>query len=188
MESQALEVAVSDRALKSLEEIFEYGVETFSLSAATIFIDELLHIIKQLSVNYLLHPECRYLVTKSKMYRNVIYGSYIIIYRIATDRVEVLTFYIAAEAYHTLNLPGELKFKKYFVQPIHFIYFVYQSTLRGRKRNTKRAHLHPQHDGAFLKIHIAKRVVGGIGRHLCAGRCGVCVACPRHDYPVVRQT
>lgn len=90
MESQTLEVAVSDMALKSLEQIYEYGIETFAYAAAMVFIEELIKLIEQLSENYLLHPECRYIVTKSKMYRNVIHGGYNIIYRITPTRVEVL--------------------------------------------------------------------------------------------------
>ena len=90
MESQILEVVVGDMALSSLEQIYEYGIETFAYTAATVFIEELILQIEQLSVNYLLHPECRYLATKSKMYRNLIYGSYIVIYRVSLTRVEVL--------------------------------------------------------------------------------------------------
>ena len=77
-------------ALKSLEDIYEYGIETFAYTAATVFIEELIDIIEELSQNYPLHPECRYLITKSKIYRNAIHGSYIIIYRITVTRVEVL--------------------------------------------------------------------------------------------------
>ena len=90
MEGQVLEVVISDMALLSLEQIYEYGIETFAYTAATVFIEELILQIEQLSVNYLLHPECRYLATKSKMYRNLIYGSYIVIYRVSLTRVEVL--------------------------------------------------------------------------------------------------
>ena len=89
MESQILEVVVSDMALTSLEQIYEYGIETFAYTAATVFIEELILLIEQLSINHLSHPECRYLATKSKMYRNLIYGSYIVIYRISPKRVEV---------------------------------------------------------------------------------------------------
>src|ERR1700730_6066447 len=90
MESQILEVAISEMALKSLEQIYEYGVETFAFAAASVFIEELFQRIEQLSFNYLSHPECRYLATKSKMYRNLIHGSYMVIYRINPERVEVL--------------------------------------------------------------------------------------------------
>jgi len=90
MESQILEVDISDMALKSLEQIYEYGIETFSFTAATIFIEELILHIERLSTRYLLYPECRYLVTKSEMYRNLIYGSYLVVYRITQTRIEVL--------------------------------------------------------------------------------------------------
>src|SRR5580692_6928057 len=90
MESQVLEVAISDLALTSLEKIYEYGIETFAYAAATVFIEELIFRIEQLSTQYLLHPECRYLITKSRMYRNLIHGSYIVIYRINPERIEVL--------------------------------------------------------------------------------------------------
>ena len=77
-------------ALQSLEQVYEYGIETFAYAAATVFIEELIKLIEELSENYLLHPECRYLVTKSKMYRNIIHGGYIAIYRISSTRIEVL--------------------------------------------------------------------------------------------------
>jgi toxin ParE1/3/4 len=98
MESQTLEVVMSDMALISLEQIYEYGIETFAYTAATVFIEELIIHIEQLSINYLLHPECRYLATKSKMYRNLIYGSYIAIYRITPKRVEVLNILHASRS------------------------------------------------------------------------------------------
>jgi hypothetical protein len=37
-----------------------------------------------------MYPECRYLRTKSKIYRNIILGSYLVIYRITSDRIDVL--------------------------------------------------------------------------------------------------
>ena len=70
MESQALEVVISDMALTSLEQIYEYGIETFALTAATVFFEELISRSEQLSSVYHLNPECRYLVTRSKKYRN----------------------------------------------------------------------------------------------------------------------
>ncbi|HVS94109.1 MAG TPA: type II toxin-antitoxin system RelE/ParE family toxin [Mucilaginibacter sp.] len=90
MEGETLEVAISDLALHSLYHIYEYGVETFALNAANIFIDELYERIYALSDDYLIHPECRYLITKSEMYRNIIHGSYLVIYRITNYRIEVL--------------------------------------------------------------------------------------------------
>jgi len=43
-----------------------------------------------LDYQYNMHSECKFLPTKSKMYRNIILGNYLIIYRIARKRVEIL--------------------------------------------------------------------------------------------------
>jgi toxin ParE1/3/4 len=90
MEGQILPVVVSDEALIGLEQIYLYGIETFAYAAATVFIEELIVKMESLSTGYLLHPQCRHLPTKSKMYRNVIFGSYLIIYRITPGEIEVL--------------------------------------------------------------------------------------------------
>jgi len=90
MEVEALEVVVSNIALKGLEQVYEHGIEAFALNAATLYIEELILKIEMLSVNYLVYPECRYLATKSRKYRNIIHGSYLVIYRVTSARVEVL--------------------------------------------------------------------------------------------------
>jgi toxin ParE1/3/4 len=76
---------------KDIQDIFEYGEATFGEKAAMSFFDELLMDTQNLESRYLLHPECRYLETKSKKYRNIIFGSYLIIYRITPNRIEVLS-------------------------------------------------------------------------------------------------
>jgi len=43
-----------------------------------------------LSDFYMAYPECRHLATKSRMYRNIILDSHLIIYRITNHRIEVL--------------------------------------------------------------------------------------------------
>ncbi|MDB5144762.1 MAG: hypothetical protein JWQ66_3475 [Mucilaginibacter sp.] len=109
MESQVLEVVVSDMALISLEQIYEYGIETFAYAAATVFIEELILQIEQLSVNYLLHPECRYLVTKSKMYRNLIHGSYVVVYRISLRGIEVLNVLHSSRSISSIKASRKIK-------------------------------------------------------------------------------
>ena len=110
MESQKLEVVISDMALVSLEQVYEYGIEIFAYTAATVFIDELIFRIEQLSINYLLHPECRHLPTKSKMYRNLIYGSYLVIYRISANRIEVLNILHSSRSISTIKATRRIKF------------------------------------------------------------------------------
>jgi toxin ParE1/3/4 len=109
MEGQILEVAISEMALTSLEKVYEYGIETFALTAATIFIEELISRIEQLSTSYLYHPECRYLATKSQMYRNLIHGSYLVIYRISPTRVEVLNVLHSSRSISTIKAARKIK-------------------------------------------------------------------------------
>jgi toxin ParE1/3/4 len=71
-----------------LPSIHEYGTETFGLKLADYFIEEIYFYLGNLSKDYLLHPECHHL--KTKKYRNIILGSYLIIYRIRPNRIEVL--------------------------------------------------------------------------------------------------
>lgn len=72
------------------QNIFDYGQETFGVNQAIKYetlIDELaLH----LEDNFAFYPECRWLKTKSRMYRNIILDSHLIIYRIKQERIEVL--------------------------------------------------------------------------------------------------
>ena len=70
--------------------IYEYGEITFGIKLADIFYFEIINSVRLLETQYLLHPECRHLETKTKIYRNIILGSYLIIYRITSKRIEVL--------------------------------------------------------------------------------------------------
>lgn len=70
--------------------IHEYGTETFGIRLADSFIAEIYSHLDTLSKEYLTYPECRHLETKTKKYRNIILGSYLIIYRITETRIEVL--------------------------------------------------------------------------------------------------
>ena len=77
-------------AQADIKAVFEYGAETFGFIAAKAFVAEVYMSIWGLDYQYNMHPECRFLPTKSKMYRNIIQGNYLIIYRITPKRVEVL--------------------------------------------------------------------------------------------------
>jgi plasmid stabilization system protein ParE len=73
-----------------LLDIYEYGEATFGERLAIHFIAEIYSILENLDTHYLLHPECRHLVTKTKIYRNITIGYYLIIYRVRATRIEVL--------------------------------------------------------------------------------------------------
>jgi toxin ParE1/3/4 len=90
MEIEIRPVVISDLAIENLENIYTYGLETFSYSSATVFVEELYIRINQLSSEYLHHPICRLISTKSGIYRNLQPGKYLVIYRIKPERIEVL--------------------------------------------------------------------------------------------------
>ena len=103
MEIGKKEIRRSTFYLDDIQDIFEYGEATFGLNAALYFFEDLKLIIRRLEFEYLLHAECRHLETKSKKYRNIILGSYLIIYRITPTRIEVL------RAFHGSRSPRTIK-------------------------------------------------------------------------------
>ena len=73
------------------------------------FIDEIYSYIGKLQTQYLLHPECRHLETKTKIYRNIILGSYLIIYRIRANRIEVLRAFHGSRSPRIIRLVRKVK-------------------------------------------------------------------------------
>jgi toxin ParE1/3/4 len=92
-----------------LPSIHEYGWGTFGLKYADLFIEEIYLNLNLLSNHYLLHPECRHLATKSKKYRNIILGSYLIIYRITETRIEVLRAFHGSRSPKTIRKSRTVK-------------------------------------------------------------------------------
>ena len=86
-----------------LLDIYEYGEATFGEKLAEGFIAEIYRSLDKLETYYLLHPECRHLENKTKIYRNIILGSYLIIYRIRANKIEVL------RAFHGSRSPKTIK-------------------------------------------------------------------------------
>ncbi len=103
MEITKKKVVKSVYYYKDIQDIFEYGEATFGEKAALSFFEELLMVTHNLETLYLLHSECRHLETKTKKYRNIIFGSYLIIYRITPNRIEVL------RAFHGSRSPKSIK-------------------------------------------------------------------------------
>ncbi len=83
-------VIVSSVFENDVIEVFQYGEDTFGQSVAQSFVADMYAQINGLAIRYLYYPECRHLQTKGEIYRNIILGSYLIIYRITSDKVEVL--------------------------------------------------------------------------------------------------
>jgi toxin ParE1/3/4 len=91
MEKKKLQVLTSNQFDNvDIPQIHAYGFETFGIIVADYFIDSIYTNLKLLEKNPLIFPECRHLKTKTQIYRNIILGSYLIIYRITSRRIEVL--------------------------------------------------------------------------------------------------
>ena len=103
MEIAKKEVIRSTFYFADIQNIFEYGEATFGERAALIFYEDLKLRARELETNYLVNPECHHLETKTKIYRNIILGSYLIIYRIRAHKIEVL------RAFHGSRSPRIIK-------------------------------------------------------------------------------
>ncbi len=90
MEKRKIQVVRSTIFYQDIQKIFDYGVETFGINSADAFIEDLIYRVECLSYQYEMHPECRFLTTPQRIYRNIILGSYLIIYRITSKKIEVL--------------------------------------------------------------------------------------------------
>jgi toxin ParE1/3/4 len=89
-ETKELRVRLSKEFNLDLDNIYQYSVDTFGVNQAEIYEKEIWQLVESLSHNYLIFPECRYLITKSKMYRWIILDSHMIIYRITEKEIQVL--------------------------------------------------------------------------------------------------
>ncbi|MBC7748408.1 MAG: type II toxin-antitoxin system RelE/ParE family toxin [Methylotenera sp.] len=90
MEKKAREVVQSASSIADISDIYDYGLDTFGQQVAETLLFELYQNIAGLSVKYLIYPECKHMATKTQIYRNIIVGKYLTIYRITSKRIEVL--------------------------------------------------------------------------------------------------
>ena len=91
-----------------LKEIYQYSLDTFGKRKADEYLDCLKSSMRSLDVCYLMHTECRQLATKGKIYRRIIFGSHIIIYRIA-KRIEVLRIFHSASSNRKIQSARKIK-------------------------------------------------------------------------------
>jgi len=87
---QQVKVITSANFEEHLLEILEHGIVMFGMTQARKYFTMIQNVVKKLDREFTYHPECRHLATKSRMYRNIILDSHLIIYRITDKRIEVL--------------------------------------------------------------------------------------------------
>lgn len=92
-----------------IQDIFKYGVETFGFQAAENYRSLLLSLAYKLEDFYLMYPECRHMITKGHIYRNIILESHLIVYRIKPERVEVLGVFHSKSSISRIRLARSIK-------------------------------------------------------------------------------
>ena len=102
MEKQ-IQIIVKEAALNDLEKECLYLAENYSVQYSEKFRLTFFEQITTILPNPLIYPECRFLSTKRKIYRNIIWHNYLIIYKIKKQSVEVLILF------HTKQRPAKLK-------------------------------------------------------------------------------
>jgi toxin ParE1/3/4 len=90
MEKGAKPVKYSQQFKIDVTDTYKYGFETFGKIQATNYEQDIYRLVESLETFYSIYPECRYLTTKSKMYRWIILDAHVIIYRINETEILVL--------------------------------------------------------------------------------------------------
>lgn len=96
-------VVASDRFWESYNSVYEQGLDLFGYFQAETYATKIKTVLYELNWSYPYYPECRHLVTKSRMYRNVILDSHLIIYRITDSRIEILNIIHAASSINKIK-------------------------------------------------------------------------------------
>jgi plasmid stabilization system protein ParE len=108
-EIERKEVRISEQFDRDIIALYTFGEEVFGTVAAKSFISDIYSRIYSLDSMYLLHAPCRHLQTKNNIYRNIILGSYLIIYRITAERVEVLRILHSHSSIRRIKLTRRIK-------------------------------------------------------------------------------
>ena len=76
------QVITSSLFWESYDNVYVQGLDLFGFYQAELYANKIKSILYELDQTYPYYPECRHLATKSRMYRNIILDSHLIIYRI----------------------------------------------------------------------------------------------------------
>jgi len=93
MEERERSLKFSDDFIIDLGKIFAYGLETFGRIQAEKYENSIWSFVYRLNIEYEIYPECKWILTKGRIYRNIILDSHLIIYRIKSERIEVLRIF-----------------------------------------------------------------------------------------------
>ena len=103
--------AISDKFFDSRAYAYNYGIYMFGYFQAERYNRKIEEAIESLPDFYYAYPECRYLATKSRMYRNIILDAHLIIYRITSRRIEVLDIVHSASSIRKIRSSRNIRFE-----------------------------------------------------------------------------
>jgi len=109
MVRQSKKVITSHYYEKHLIEILEYGILAFGYVQARKYFTAIANLVEGLDNDYNFYPECRYLATKNRIYRNIILDSHLIIYRIKNECIEVLDIIHSASSISKIRKVSKVK-------------------------------------------------------------------------------
>lgn len=102
-------VVVSNEFKISRISIYDYTLDTFGHFQAERYLQLIAKALSTLCDFYLAYPQCRYLATQSRMYRNIILDAHLIIYRITKERIEVLDIIHSASSIRKIRASRSIR-------------------------------------------------------------------------------
>ena len=108
MEKQ-IQVVIKDAALKELAAQYDYYANNYSIRYAEKFRLEFFQQVKSILPQPLHYPECRFLPTKNQVYRNIVWGNYLIVYKVKKHTVEVLVLFHTKQHQKKLSKARRIK-------------------------------------------------------------------------------
>ncbi|MDR0812208.1 MAG: type II toxin-antitoxin system RelE/ParE family toxin [Paludibacter sp.] len=72
------------------KEIYLYTIDKFGYYQAEVYDKKIENSLRTLAMHNMLYPECRFLASKNKRYRNIILDAHLIVYRITAEKIEIL--------------------------------------------------------------------------------------------------
>ena len=97
------ELIIREKAAEDLVEQIRYYVEAGAFDFATELHEKFYDQIRNILPDYLRFPECRFLLTKKKIYRNIVWGHYLIVFKIKPATIEILCLH------HTRKNPRKIR-------------------------------------------------------------------------------
>lgn len=103
MEKQGYEIIIKAQARIDILNHYTYYAENYSVRYAERFLNGFIKQVETILPLIWTNPECRFLPTKNNIYRNIVWGDYLIVYKILKKEIWVVG------VFHTKQKPSKIK-------------------------------------------------------------------------------